>query len=169
MEGEVMSRRPIRPFWDKVQRGAPDECWPWLGYKKASGHGLTSYKSVPTHASRKAWILTHGPIDSALCVNHKCDNAACCNPAHMYLGTRADNMVDMWLRPPGSERAIGRKRTLTDEQLTRLWEMRRGGRKLRECAKEFNVHIATVCRYITEIRRARFEKLRAVRLSGSRV
>ena len=79
-------------FWSKVKKGEPNECWPWLGFKKSSGHGLTSYKSCPTHASRKAWILTYGSVPWDQCVNHRCDNAACCNPAHLYLGSRADNM-----------------------------------------------------------------------------
>jgi hypothetical protein len=63
-------------FWAKVERGTDDVCWPWIGYKKPSGHGLTIYKSMPMHASRKAWILTHGHIAEGLCVNHRCDNAA---------------------------------------------------------------------------------------------
>lgn len=91
---EILKRGRRLPFWDKVKRGAPNECWPWLGQVKPSGHGLTSLNGHCIHASRKAWILTHGPITNGLCVNHRCNNAICCNPAHMYLGTRAQNMAD---------------------------------------------------------------------------
>lgn len=159
------------PFWTKVQKGAPDECWPWLGYKKSSGHGLTSLDSLPIHASRKAWILTHGPILGDQCVNHKSTQvctlqAVCCNPAHMYLGTRADNMVDRWTNTAPDERGgRGRPTALDEAQLTELWNMRRQGATLRTCATHFGVHVTTIMRYITAIRAKTSAKLRAVRMS----
>jgi hypothetical protein len=153
-------------FWAKILIGDKEQCWPWTGYTKPTGHGLTSLDNLPIHASRKAWILTHGPIRDGLCVNHRCDNPACCNPDHMYLGTRADNMMDLWLKtPPELRGANGRKRVLTDAQLEQLWKMRRAGALLRECADEFNIHLQTVRRYITERRKIRVQKLRADRLS----
>ena len=157
-------------FWRKVLRGAPNECWPWIGFTKSSGHGLTSYKSEPIHASRKAYILTHGTFDLRQCVLHRCDNAACCNPAHLYLGTRADNMIDRWGKMPPEERsARGRPTTLDEQQLERLWQMRDKGALLKDCAKEFGVHIATICRYITAVRKKKLEMLRADRLAPRKI
>lgn len=159
------------PFWDRVSKGAPDECWPWQGYRKSSGHGMTSLDSLLIHASRKAWILTHGRIRDGLCVNHKSKlvcalQAICCNPDHMYLGSRAQNMVDRWTNTSADERgAHGRPYVLTSEQMQRLWEMRRAGATLKACAMEFGVHRATVGRYITAQRRLRILKLRSDRLS----
>lgn len=162
------------PFWDRVAKGKPDECWPWLGYQRPSGHGLTSLDSLPIHASRKAWILTHGPITGDQCVNHKskkvCElQAVCCNPAHMYLGTRADNMVDRWTNTAADERGgPGRPTALDETQLAELWKMRREGATLNACAQHFGVHVATICRYITAIRAKTSAKLRAVRMALTR-
>jgi hypothetical protein len=158
------------PFWQKVdQSGGVTGCWPWTGYVGPSGHGMTSYQSLQMYASRKAWILTHGPIRGEWCVNHRCDNAACCNPAHLYLGTRADNMLDRWALSPADERGQrGRPTVLDEEQLAELWKMRREGVKLTHCAQHFGVHVATICRYITAIRAKKSAKLRAVRMSISR-
>lgn len=158
-------KRARRPFWENVDRsGGPDACWPWLGYCKKSGHGLTSHKGACMHASRKAYILTHGEIRSELLVCHKCDNAICCNAAHLYLGTRADNMIDRFgTMPVGERRPYNRSTVLSNEQLGELWEMRRKGKLLRECAAHFDVHIATICRYITIYRKEMLAKNRADR------
>jgi Autographiviridae endonuclease len=148
-------------FWAKVQKGEPTECWPWLGYKKPSGHGLTTMNSLSIHASRKAWILVNGPIRGDLCVNHTCDNAACCNPAHMYLGSRQDNMIDLWGKRPAGERgALGRPHVLDEAQLEQLWQMRKLGATMQECADAFGVHFRTVARYITTVRKAKLAELR---------
>jgi hypothetical protein len=127
---------------------------------------MTSLDCQPVLASRKAWVLTNGPIRGALCVLHRCDNKLCCNPAHLYLGTRADNMIDRFQGTPANERGPrGRSSVLTTEQLGRLYQMRRNGASLKECAAEFNIHIATVCRHVTTVRREKLAKLKADRLS----
>lgn len=91
--------RRIDRFWAKVKdahiKGC---CWLWQGYTKESGHGLTTWLGKPIHAHRLAWILKRGELAPGLCVNHKCHNALCCNPNHMYVGTREQNMADRWGR-----------------------------------------------------------------------
>lgn len=162
--GVLTTVRRMGDFWDKVRKGTPQECWPWTGYTRESGHGLTSMKGLPMLASRKAWVLTNGGITRGLVVCHKCDNALCCNPDHMYLGTPADNALDHHENPPFDQRGPrGRGTSLTAAQLEKLWKMRQGGAQLRECAATFNVHIATICRYITQVRKAKLEANRRAR------
>jgi len=84
-------------FWEKVDRsGGPDACWPWTASKKGDGYGQIMVDGQPIKAHRVAWILTHGPIppETPVVRHVVCRNRLCCNPAHLAVGTQADNVQD---------------------------------------------------------------------------
>jgi hypothetical protein len=82
-------------FWAKVNRRGPDDCWVWTGSTDPRGYGhiWRQGRLVPTH--RLSYELNRGPIPDGMCVLHRCDNPPCCNPSHLFLGTKADNAHDM--------------------------------------------------------------------------
>lgn len=72
-----------------------DDCWKWIGHRYEYGYGAFCYKNRQMHASRAAWFLFFGELESPkIQVCHKCDNPECCNPKHLFLGTHQDNMTD---------------------------------------------------------------------------
>jgi hypothetical protein len=84
----------MKRFWDKVRMGLPDECWEWRASTNSYGYGKFGIVGRVLGAHRIAWELSHGPVPEGQCVLHRCDNPPCCNPAHLFLGTQADNMRD---------------------------------------------------------------------------
>ena len=90
-----MNTRAHEIFWRHVQRGAPTECWLWIGARFANGYGRVRLSTLRTSvAHRLAWRLTYGDVPTDRFVCHHCDVRSCCNPAHLFLGTAVDNVQD---------------------------------------------------------------------------
>jgi hypothetical protein len=77
--------------------GGADACWPWTG-STSKGYGRFNFEKSFRLAHRVAFALASGEAPPGLGVLHRCDNKRCCNPKHLFLGTQADNMLDMVLK-----------------------------------------------------------------------
>lgn len=129
-------------FWRQVDIRSETECWNWKGRQMLTGYGATGYQlpdgSRSDRAHRVAYAFARGPIPEGLSVCHRCDNRLCCNPAHLFLGTHAENMGDM--------AAKGRtgNRKLTNEEVRTVRRLRAEGLTLKQIAARFDIHFVTV-------------------------
>jgi hypothetical protein len=86
----------------RCSEDGPNGCRNWIRYTNASGYGTVKLKYDDAAPSKRrnflvprlAWELANGPIPDRLWVLHRCDNPACINPGHLFLGTAKDNCDD---------------------------------------------------------------------------
>lgn len=71
-------------------------CIEWIGNKNNKGYGIMEVAGRTLACHRLAWELANNKkVPNNMCVCHSCDNPPCINPAHLWIGTRADNHIDM--------------------------------------------------------------------------
>ena len=151
---------PVKPtpveirFWRFVVKHAG--CWEWTG---ATNHGYgvinLSRKEGTIAASRLSWQIHNGAIPDGMCVCHTCDNRACANPQHLFLGTRRDNNQDMWRKgrgvfhpsnhpPPVHSGECHPQAKLTSTKVKQIRALVQQGSTGRAVAQRFNVSPTTI-------------------------
>lgn len=145
--------KTIERFWSKVdQSGGPDACWPWTAGLDSHGYGsFRSPGSSNRGAHRFAFALTAGGIPSGMFVCHTCDNRRCCNPAHLWVGTNADNTRDRDIKgrrkgPAGTENGNAK---LSDDDIADIRTAYNLGESQRKLAARFGVCRGTIWRIVT--------------------
>ena len=152
--GSCQKDRVADRFWSKVDKNGPvvrndlGACWDWLCARSVqrNGYGLFwigANRGRMVQAHRISWELTNGAIPSGLCVCHQCDNPRCVNPAHLFLGSRTDNHLDMVTKrrnkPGGCPRDKNPHSKLTNAQAQDALTMKALGLSNAEVGRRFGV------------------------------
>jgi HNH endonuclease len=139
-------------FWQYVEKRGPDECWPWKGWRSPRGYGAMSArlgKRKKVAAHRFSYDLHNKIKLGKLCACHSCDNPSCCNPAHLFRGTHADNKRDAMLKLRHTHGETSPLSKLTESQVRRIRLLREKGRTLRSIGAAFGVDHKTVLAIVT--------------------
>jgi len=141
-------------FWSNVDIRENDECWPWLASKFPNGYGQFQSgrrRGWSASSHRITWEMTYGSIPDGLCVCHHCDNKVCCNPSHLFMGTQADNVKDMY-RKGRDRQALGEQNGLSklnkEQVITIRREYIKSSVTQRILAVRFNVSQANIFKII---------------------
>lgn len=135
-------------FWSKVAIGSSDECWEWQSTRRNNyGYFHTRTRRDGKRVSRRdgahriAYFLTYHIWPGTNDVCHRCDNPPCCNPNHLFNGSRTDNMNDAYSkhRMPitrGSQRTSAK---LNEESVCLIRDLHKQGHTYAKLAQQFSV------------------------------
>lgn len=123
---------------------AESGCWVWTGQIIRAGYGCFNFAKRKFFAHRASWEIHNGPIPKGQWVLHRCDNPPCCNPDHLFLGTRSDNAKDCvtkgrmpWNRVRVPQPGVGNPMAKLSEQQVR--EIKASTRPQKHLAAEYGV------------------------------
>lgn len=140
-------------FWTFVQK--TETCWLWIGTRNKKGYGIQSFSyASPQMAHRLSWKIHRGKITKGMGVLHRCDNPACVNPEHLFLGTNGTNNRDRHSKGRDAKGSRNGATKLTAEavrEIRRLTANGYGHRKpvlVKDLGKKYGVSYQAIVRVV---------------------
>jgi hypothetical protein len=115
------------------------KCWLFQGCLSLSGYGKITFKLIDYNTHVLAWeaINQRKQDNKDLVVRHLCDIRNCCNPEHLKLGTRNENVIDFLTYSKGTK--------LNEDKVREIKKLLADGNlKHREIAQKFNISTCTI-------------------------
>jgi len=119
--GAIELNRLRQRIYSKIDIKGADECWPFKGSRDVEGYGYCSSRIAGTNKAHRLVLWLEGHEIAGKPILHSCDNPPCCNPAHLRVGTHAENENDKdsrGRRPFGEASALAK---MTEADVIMLW------------------------------------------------
>ena len=153
---EMIKRSLSQRFWGKVDRSG--ECWVWTGALTGPGYGQITVSGRKKTAHRLSWEAYNGPAPKGMFVCHKCDNRACVNPAHLFLGTHADNMADMARKGRSYHGEKHHWAKLSTDDVDEIRRFYSNGTPQKVLAREFGVTQGAISQIVNNLTRKKIKR-----------
>lgn len=150
----------IYNFQRRVEISLVSGCWNWKGLKSRFGYGVIGKSPYirtgkKTYTHQLSWMIYNGEIPDGMFVCHHCDNPACVNPDHLFLGTPQDNVDDKMRKGRHKTRVHYGKshpqhgtnskfHKLSDLDVQEIRKLKKDGSTLRFIANKFGVAHGTI-------------------------
>ena len=139
---------PIERILSRIEhRGT---CWIYTGSASGDGYGVIGIGRKSCRVHRVMFEKFVRNLVNGELVCHTCDTPRCCNPAHLFAGTHADNAKDRESKCR-SNRLSGDNHSgtkVSQAQKCEIIERRKSGETLISIATDYGIsfqHVSLIC------------------------
>lgn len=150
----LLMKRKIIPagqrFESKISK-SESGCWIWKGSYLKTGYGVfhivNGSEKKHVRANRYSWMHFRREDPKEALVLHKCDNKACVNPEHLYLGDKRQNTKDAIERGQHKTGEHCSNWICMDGLLDRIRDLRRMGTTVKDVCVHLRISISSYHRW----------------------